>query len=123
MKHGTKSTDESVKLYHGPVQAAPLHSCKYRWLQAPATQHAHSTATPDGPDNRHAGIEPSLRDHEPFRGVRLHRLVYLTDDDGRALGCRARRPRPPPIQVNQIRQVLMMSWVARNGATPGATQY
>ena len=35
-------------------------------------------------------------------------------------GRRARRPTPTPSRANQIPQVLMRSWPARNTATPGA---
>ena len=41
---------------------------------------------PDGPEDRHAGIQPTLRDREPG-GIenlaRLHRVMDLPDDDGR----------------------------------------
>ncbi len=43
---------------------------------------------PDGTEDRHAGIQAALRDHEPFgRGTldRADRVMHLADDDGGAV--------------------------------------
>ena len=53
-------------------------------------------AGPDRAENRHAGIESTLRDGQPFRGRALNgfdRVMHLADDDRRAVGRGRKRPR------------------------------
>ena len=87
-------------------------------------------AGPDGPENRHAGIEAPLRDRQPFGSRALDgsdRVMDLADDDRRPIaeserGQRGRRDRSPtrtPIRANQIRDVLMRNCPASSTATPG----
>ncbi len=53
-------------------------------------------AGPDRAENRHAGIEATLRDRQPFGGRALDgsdRVMNLADDDRRPVGRRRKRPR------------------------------
>ena len=53
-------------------------------------------AGPDGPENRHAGIESPLGDRQPFGARALDGsdgVMYLPDDDRRAVRRRRKRPR------------------------------
>ena len=55
-----------------------------------------SLAGPDGPENRHAGIESTLGNGQPFGALDLDgsdRVMYLPDDDRRAVRRRRKRPR------------------------------
>ena len=55
-----------------------------------------SLAGPDGPENRHAGIESPLGDRQPFGALDLDsfdRVMDLPDDNRRAVCRRRKRPR------------------------------
>ena len=73
-----------------------LSACQLKELARERVHTGRRLAGPDRAENRHAGIEATLRDRQPCGSRALDgsdRVMDLADDDGRPVGRRRKRPR------------------------------
>ena len=91
--HNIISLPDHTKRGHAPLGILRVPALE---LARDRVQTGRRLAGSDGPENRHAGKESTLRDRQPFRGRALgecDRVMYLADDDRRAVRRRRKRPR------------------------------